>query len=90
MIVCFEDKNKWGKPKRRLIKARPASMMPNDRLGELRDIKSLDTGLTGAVSSKPSMEYTGDKMIGIATMHKSNLVPIFNSEAAQEVSKMRR
>jgi hypothetical protein len=34
--------------------------------------------------------YTGDKIIGIAAMHKSNLVPVFNDEAAKEVSSMRR
>lgn len=34
--------------------------------------------------------YTGDKMIGIGTLHKSNAVPIFNSEDALEQAKMRR
>ena len=34
--------------------------------------------------------YTGDKLLGIATMHKSNLVPIFSEEHAEDVSKMRR
>lgn len=34
--------------------------------------------------------YTGNKIVGIATMHKSNLVPIFNDEAAIEVAQMRR
>lgn len=45
----------------------------------------------GAVTWGDSRKvYTGDKMIGIATMHKSNLVPIFQQEAAKEVSSMRR
>jgi hypothetical protein len=34
--------------------------------------------------------YTGDKMIGIGTLHKSNAVPIFNTEDALEQAKMRR
>lgn len=34
--------------------------------------------------------YTGTKMIGIAAMHKSNLVPIFNDDAAKDVASMRR
>jgi hypothetical protein len=34
--------------------------------------------------------YTGDKVLGIATMHKSNLVPIFSGEEAVAVSSMRR
>jgi hypothetical protein len=44
----------------------------------------------GAVSSKPSQTYTGTKMIGVATMHKSNMVPIFSDEEAQDVARMRR
>jgi hypothetical protein len=34
--------------------------------------------------------YTGTKVIGIGTMHKSNAVPIFSDEEAIEISKMRR
>ena len=34
--------------------------------------------------------YTGTSMIGIATMHKSNSVPVFSTENAKEISKMRR
>ena len=34
--------------------------------------------------------YTGDKMIGIGTLHKSNAVPIFNAEDALDQAKMRR
>jgi hypothetical protein len=29
-------------------------------------------------------------MIGIGTMHKSNMVPIFSTEEATDISKMRR
>lgn len=34
--------------------------------------------------------YTGSNIVGIATMHKSNAVPVFSSEDAVEISKMRR
>ena len=34
--------------------------------------------------------YTGTKVLGIATMHKSNAVPVFSDEEAVEISKMRR
>ena len=34
--------------------------------------------------------YTGTKVLGIATMHKSNAVPVFAAEEAVEISKMRR
>ena len=34
--------------------------------------------------------YTGEAIIGISTMHKSNAVPVFNKQAAIDISKMRR
>lgn len=35
-------------------------------------------------------EYTGTLIKGIATMHKSNAVPVISDEQAVEISKMRR
>lgn len=52
-------------------------------------VKSLVTpGGSTALSEK--RVYTGTAIVGIATMHKSNIVPIFNTQAAKEVSQMRR
>lgn len=51
-------------------------------------IKSVNTG--GNAVLKPSPIYTGTKVKGIATMHKSNAVPVFSDEEAQDISKMRR
>jgi hypothetical protein len=53
-------------------------------------IPSLDTGVKGAVNVRAIPKYTGDKIIGIGTMHKSNAVPIFSGEQAVDISKMRR
>jgi hypothetical protein len=44
-------------------------------------------------AKKETLQYTGErKLIGIATMHKSNAVPIFedNKEHAKEIARMRR
>jgi hypothetical protein len=51
-------------------------------------IKSVDTG--GNATLKPANVYTGTKVKGIATMHKSNAVPVFSDEEAVAISKMRR
>jgi len=50
------------------------------------------TGITSGVCSKPDEKvYSGElKLIGIATMHKSNMVPVFSKATAEEISKMRR
>lgn len=53
-------------------------------------IPSLDVWVTGTCSSKPSPTYTGSKMIGITILHKSCLQPVFSSEEATEVARMRR
>lgn len=46
---------------------------------------------SGGVGSKSSgMTYTGDNILGIGMMHKSNLVPIFNTDQAKDISSMRR
>lgn len=34
--------------------------------------------------------YTGGNLLGIATMHKSNMVPVFKASDAEEIAKMRR
>ena len=52
-------------------------------------IKSVDTGL-GNATLAPAKVYTGTKVKGIATMHKSNAVPVFSDEEAVDIAKMRR
>ena len=51
-------------------------------------LKSVDTG--GNATLKPPKVYTGTKVKGIATMHKSNAVPVFSDEEAVDISRMRR
>jgi len=51
-------------------------------------IKSVDTG--GNATLKPAKVYTGTKVKGIATMHKSNAVPVFSDEEAVDIARMRR
>jgi hypothetical protein len=42
-------------------------------------------------SKKETIHYTGDYLIGIATMHKSNAVPVVKgSEMIEATAKMRR
>jgi hypothetical protein len=44
----------------------------------------------GPCLKSPEKVYTGTKIKGIGTMHKSNAVPIFSDEEAQDIAKMRR
>jgi hypothetical protein len=52
-------------------------------------IPSLDTG-KGLAAKKEVQQYTGDAMLGIGQLHKSNAVPIFKAQDAIDISKMRR
>lgn len=52
---------------------------------------SLGTFVTGPVNLNSAKKvYTGDNLLGIGAMHKSNLVPIFSEESAVDISRMRR
>jgi hypothetical protein len=93
-----EIQKKWAveaenKKKSRALSAPPLKGSYSLTIPEGRNttahIKSVDTGLGNAVL-KPSPVYTGTKVRGIATMHKSNAVPVFSDEEAQDISKMRR
>ena len=44
----------------------------------------------GPCTKSEQKVYTGTKVKGIGTMHKSNAVPIFSDEEAVEIAKMRR
>ena len=80
-------------------KERNSSYVPTTGLHENTQTKSevehakpvsLGSWITGPCSSKPSPTYTGTKVKGIGTMHKSNAVPIFSDEEAIDISTMRR
>ena len=53
-------------------------------------IPSRADSVLGPVASKVIPQYTGTKMIGVGTMHKSNAVPIFSNEEAHDIATMRR
>jgi N-acetylglucosamine-6-phosphate deacetylase len=76
------------KKRRRALEAAPLVYTLSGR--ETTRIASRDTGHTGAVRTKDIPKYTGTKIKGIGTMHKSNAVPIFSDEEAVAISQMRR
>jgi len=87
---------KWGveaeeKKRRRAMTAEPLDYKLSAPVGrETQNIASRDTGHSGAVRTKGIPQYTGTKVLGIGTMHKSNAVPIFSDEEAVAISSMRR
>ena len=86
---------KWGseqqeRKRTQALKAPVYKPAVNPRLAEARSIPSVPDQHTGAVTVKQTPKYTGNKIVGIGTMHKSNAVPIFSDQEAKEISSMRR
>jgi len=73
-----------------------------DRKGRrpgISDIPDYSTGprvtsdvVPGSGTARAEKRYTGDELMGIGTMHKSNAVPVRkdNPEAARDLASMRR
>jgi hypothetical protein len=90
-----ELQKKWEvdadeKRRKRALKAEPLVYKLTAPAGRstTHHIPSRDTG--GNATLAPAKVYTGTKVKGIATMHKSNAVPVFSDEEAVEISRMRR
>jgi hypothetical protein len=86
---------KWGvdadeKRRQRALAAEPLTYKLSTPIGRsnTHNIPSLVT--PGASTASVHKVYTGTKVKGIATMHKSNAVPVFSDEEAVEISRMRR
>lgn len=56
---------------------------------ETKYIPSLGNGM-GNAAKREAPQYTGNKIKGIGTMHKSNAVPIFSDDEAEAIAHMRR
>jgi len=86
----------WGveaedKKRKRALSAEPLSYSLPTPIGRTNThhIKSLNSG-AGVATLPPAKVYTGTKIKGIGTMHKSNAVPIFSDEEAVAIANMRR
>ena len=91
-----ELQKKWGveaeaKKQKRAMSAETLTYSLPTPIGRTNThhIKSLNSG-AGVAVLKPSPVYTGTKIKGIGTMHKSNAVPIFSDEEAVAIANMRR
>ena len=86
---------KWQEELRASLKPAPAKperlKMDYSHVRETPHIPSkFDTDVLGG-TRKESRAYDGErKLLGIATLHKSNMVPVFSQEDAEAISKMRR
>lgn len=87
LLEKYDVKPQVRKPAK--LDSKPSNATVYRRECSTDHIPSLDTGKAVA-TKKEVIQYTGDAMIGIGQLHKSNAVPIFSKEDAIDISKMRR
>jgi len=90
-----ELEKKWNveaedKKRRRAMTAEPLSYRLTTPVGRTNTNHIPSRGDTGVAPLRAAPVYTGTKVKGIGTMHKSNAVPIFSDEEAVAISTMRR
>jgi hypothetical protein len=86
---------KWGveaeeKKRKRALVAEPLSYSLSAPPGRTTSNGIPSRVTAGGSTASVHKVYTGTKVLGIGTMHKSNAVPIFSDEEAKAISTMRR
>jgi len=75
----YQPKLSGVTPKEEPVYRRPEQYVP-----------SRNSGVFNQCSKANDRTYTGELITGLATMHKSNVVPIFNKDQAHDLATMRR
>lgn len=86
----LKDKYKTAPAKKKPVMKSTKQVITNTPTVEDSRPKSLNSWITGPVSSKPNQQYTGDRVKGITVMHKSCLQPVFTNQEAIDAAHMRR
>ena len=80
-----------GLSQSQLKKKSKGSPVPFPEYKPKRKMPRTSDRITKMSGRSEAQQYSGErKLLGIAIMHKSNLVPVFDEESAREISKMRR
>ncbi len=87
----WEELQKKYEPKKIVRKVfKTESLSPN--MPTQRQAQVIPSRVTpgGDCAAKEIMQYTGTEMLGIGQLHKSNAVPVFRTEDAADIARMRR
>jgi hypothetical protein len=92
LAADWENLLKKYEPKKPLKVVKKSTSMPKLSIPDNRNpytVPSLKSNNYDTFKKEDKV-YTGDKLLGIGTLHKSNAVPIFSKEQAEEQASMRR
>ena len=91
-MMSFEEFLDWTYGRKRARSKQTTNKRPNLRPPAGRDgYKTIPSHgpMQGDLTRKESKVYNGKRELkGIAVMHKSNLIPVFSQEEAEDISKM--
>ena len=59
-------------------------------IGRAFPVSNKVPSFAGSTEVRTQLTYSGTKMLGIGTLHKSNAVPVFSDTEAVEIAQMRR
>jgi hypothetical protein len=90
-----ELQKKWGveqedKKRKRALAAETLTYKLSAPVGRSTSNHIPSHSTPGGSTSSVHKVYTGDKIIGISQMAKSNAIPVFNSDHILEIARMRR
>ena len=90
-----ELQKKWGveqedKKRKRALAAETLTYKLSAPVGRATSNHIPSHSTPGGSTSSVHKVYTGDKIIGISQMAKSNAIPVFNSDHILEIARMRR
>ena len=78
------------KRRQRALAAEPLNYSLNTPVGRTNTHHIPSRVTPGSSTAAVHKVYTGTKVLGIGTMHKSNAVPVFSNEEAHDIATMRR
>jgi len=84
-----------GRVKTERSKFVPLQVKSDETMDRIRQHKEMypsgnGFGTASSTAKKEPQKYTGTLIKGIATMHKSNAVPVIDQKQAEEIARMRR
>lgn len=88
--ITFEEYQSYITGKGRYTPKELPTLTPKPYYRETAEIPSAGTGVGAPAATNEPKVYTGTLIKGVATMHKSNAVPVINDEQAIDISRMRR
>ena len=87
-VDALHGRVKTEKPK--LVPLQPSHDPVMEKIRQHKELYPSLNSMQGSTARPEPKVYTGTLIKGIATMHKSNAVPIINKEQAIDIANMRR